>query len=86
MPVLRKGRVVGYRIAQIEAAEPAIRQVQMDLLAEPPLRPDAEGVTHDQHPDHQLGIDRGPPRGTVEWRQMPAHVAEIDEAIHRAQQ
>ena len=42
--VLREGGMVGHRIAQIEAAEPAIRQVQMHLLAEPPLRPDAEGI------------------------------------------
>ena len=66
--VLREGRMVGHRIGQIEATEPAIRQVQMHLLAEPPLRPDTEGIAHDQHPDHQLGIDRGPAHRTVEWR------------------
>jgi hypothetical protein len=41
MPVLGKGRMVGNRLGQIEAAEPAIRKVQMNLFAKPPLRADA---------------------------------------------
>lgn len=37
MTVLRKCRVVGHLAIQAEPAEPAVRQVEVDLLAEPPL-------------------------------------------------
>jgi len=43
--VLGERRVVRDRAFQAQPAEPAIRQVQMDLLAQPSLRPDAEAVT-----------------------------------------
>lgn len=44
----------------------------MDLVAEPALGADAEAVPEDQHPDHQLGIDRGPAGVAVERPQMRA--------------
>lgn len=37
VPVLREGRVVGHIAFQPEAAKPAIDEVDMDLLAQPPL-------------------------------------------------
>ena len=57
MAVLGEGGVIRDAIRQIEAAEPAICQVQMHLLAKPPLGSDAEAITHQQHPYHQLWID-----------------------------
>ena len=44
-------------VVEVEFAEPPIRQMQGDLLAELPLRADAVAVADDEHPDHQLGID-----------------------------
>jgi hypothetical protein len=44
-----------------QAAEPAVSQVEVHLLAQAALRSNAEAVAHDQHPQHQLGIDRGRP-------------------------
>ena len=64
--------MVGHLAVEAEAAEPAIGQVQVDLLAQPPLRADAKAVADDQHPDHQLRVDRGPTLLAVEWRQLPA--------------
>jgi len=55
-------------VAQIEAAKPAIREVQMHLFAEPPLRPDAKAVADQQHPDQQFGINRRAARVAVEIR------------------
>jgi len=46
---------------QAEPAEPPIGEVQVNLLAQPALRADAEAVAHDQHPDHQLRVDQGRP-------------------------
>src|SRR5437763_16136375 len=53
-----------------EPAKPAIRQVEMHLFAQPPLRADAEAIADDQYPNQQLRIDRGPPDLTVEGRQL----------------
>ncbi len=86
VPVLREGRVVGNSAVEPEPAEPAIGEVQMHLLAEPPLRADAEAVADDQHPDHQLGIDRWTPRRAVERREFPPHLRQIDEAVDRPQE
>ncbi len=57
----------------------------MHLLAEPPLRSDAEAVADDQHPDQQLGIDRRAARMAVEVREMRADAAQINKAINRTQ-
>jgi hypothetical protein len=59
MPVLGERRVIRHRVFQTQPAEPAIRQVQVNFLAQPPLGPDAEAVTHDQHANQQLWINRG---------------------------
>ena len=86
MPVLGEGRVVWDRVHQVEPAEPAIGEVQMDLLAEPPLRPDAHDVADEQHADHQLRVDRWSTDRAVERRQVAADAREVDEAIDCPQQ
>ena len=49
--VLGKGRMIRDAVTQVEAAEPAIGQVQMNLFAEPPFRANTEAVAHQQHAD-----------------------------------
>ena len=44
VPVLGKGRMVGNPVGQVDAAEPAIRQVQDGLVAEPALGADPETI------------------------------------------
>src|SRR5579872_5067460 len=61
VPALREGRVIRHRAVKPEPAEPAAAEVQVDLLAQPPLRPNAEAIADDQHPDHQLRGERRPP-------------------------
>ncbi len=78
--------MIGHRAVESQAAEPAIRQVEMHLLTQPALGTDAERVTDNQHPDHQLGVDRGSPRLTVVRPQMIADVRQINETVDRAQQ
>lgn len=58
----------------------------MHFLAQPALGADAHAVADDQHPQHQLGIDRGAPRLAVEGTQLLAQVRQVDEAVDRAQQ
>ena len=70
MAIDRESRVVGNLVVEIEAAEPAISEVQLDLLAQLPLEANAVAVTDDEHSDHQLGIDRRPADLTVEGLQL----------------
>src|SRR5580700_8310473 len=49
VPVLREGRVVRHRALEPEPTEPAVAEVQVYFLAQPPLRADAEAVADDQH-------------------------------------
>src|SRR6056297_2148672 len=73
-------------VAQIEAAEPAIREVQMDLFAQPPFRPDAEAIANQQHPDQQFGIDRRAAGMAVETGKMGADAAQIDKPVDGSKQ
>jgi hypothetical protein len=68
--VLREGRMVRHRVLQAESTEPAIGQIEMDLFAQSALGTNAKAVTDDQHPYHQLWIDRRPPGVTVERREV----------------
>ncbi len=86
VPVLGKAGVVGHRVLQAEPAEPPVGQVQFNLLAQPALRADAEAVSHDQHPDHQLGVDRGPADRAVEGRERGVQIAEVQHPVDLAQQ
>ena len=49
-----------------EPAEPPVPHIEVDLFAEPPLGADTEAVPDDEHPDHQLGINRWPSQRAVE--------------------
>jgi hypothetical protein len=86
MPVLREGRMVRHRIFQTQATEPAIRQIEVDLFAQPALGTNAQAVTHDQHPYHQLRVNRRTPGVAVERRQVAAQLAKIEATINPAQQ
>jgi hypothetical protein len=74
MPVHREGGVIGDIAVESEPAEPPVRQIEVDLFAEPPLGVDTEAVVDDQHSDHQLGINRWPSQRAVEWRQVAAQL------------
>src|SRR3979490_1589964 len=86
MPVFRERGVIRHAAIEPEAAEPPIRQIEVNLLAQTPLGADAGAVTYDQHPDHQFGINRGPANGAVERSQFPPQLAKLHEPVDRAQQ
>ena len=46
-------------VVEIGLAEPAIRKMQRDFLTQPALMTNAIAVTDQEHPDRQLGINRG---------------------------
>jgi hypothetical protein len=59
--VLGERRMVWHRAVQAQSAKPPVRQIEMDLVAQPTLGADPQAIADDQHPDHQLRVDRGPP-------------------------
>ena len=62
---------------QTQPTEPSLGKVEMHLLAQSPLRPDAEAVAHKQHPDHQLRVDLRPADRAVERRYVLPHTPQI---------
>src|SRR6202790_5596223 len=69
-PIHRERRMVRNLIVEIELAEPAVSKVQRYFLAQPTLMTNAIAVTDQEHPDHQLGIDRGPADVAVKCLQL----------------
>src|SRR2546430_8598368 len=63
-------------IVEIELAEPAIGKVQCTLRAQPPFMTNAIAVTNQEHPDHQLGIDRGSADVAVKRLQLFVQIAQ----------
>jgi hypothetical protein len=78
--------MVRHLTVEADPAEPPVGQVHVDLFAHPPFRADAVAVANDQHPDHQLGIDRRAAHGALVRRQVRADFAEFPKAFDRAQQ
>ena len=78
--------MIGDVAVEPQATEPAIGQIEMDLLAQPTLRTNAEAVADDEHSDHQLGIDRGPPDVTTIGPQVRSNVGQVEEPVDLAQQ
>src|SRR5215472_1723613 len=69
-----------------QPAEPPVGQIEVNLLAQPPLGADAEAIADNQHPDHQLGIDRRPSRLAIIGFKMRPNLRQIDEAVDLAQE
>ncbi len=54
MPILGEGRVVRHLAIEAELVEPAVGEVQVHLLAQPPFGANAKAVANKQHPDESL--------------------------------
>jgi hypothetical protein len=59
-------RVVRHFVVEIESTEPPISEVQLNFLTKPSLKAHALAVAHNQHPQHELRIDRRSPNIAVE--------------------
>src|SRR5262249_60882199 len=70
MTIDRERRVIGNLVVEIKPAEPAVGQMQLNLLTQPPLKANAVAVANDQHPDHKLGINRRPANIAIEGCQF----------------
>src|SRR4051812_12008006 len=73
--------MVGHIAVQPKPAEPAVGEIEMNLLAEPTLRADAEAIADQQNPDHQFGINRRAPDHAVERCELAPQFTKLDEPI-----
>src|SRR3984957_9510054 len=64
-----------------EFAEPAIGEVHLYLTTDQPLRADRKDIPHDQHPDHQLRIDRRATHGRIMRCKFTAKPGKIENSI-----
>ena len=71
---------------QTQTAEPPTGEVEVDLLAEAALGPNAHRVSDDQHPDHQLRSHRGTADGAVKRLQFRANTLQIEELVDPSKQ
>ena len=78
--------MIWHAAIETELAEPPIRQIEVDFLAQVSLGADAKAIADNQHPHHELRINRWPPERAVEWRQLPPQLTELHEPVDRAQQ
>src|SRR5918994_366355 len=73
-------------ILDAELAEPTIGKVHLHLTADQPLRADRKDIPYDQHPDHQLRIDRRATRGRIMRRKFAAKPGQIESSVDLAHQ
>ena len=69
--------MIRHMAVEAKTTKPAIRQIEVDFLAQAPLGADAKAITDDQYSDHQFGIDRWATYRAVEWLQRGADAFEI---------
>jgi hypothetical protein len=86
MAVLREAGMIRDLAVQTEAAEPAIGEIKMDLLAQSAFRADTHRIADDQHSHHKLGINGGATSGAVERLQLCPDTVELEMAVNPAQQ
>jgi hypothetical protein len=79
-------RVIRHRSIQAEPAEPPVGQIEVNLVVKAPLRSDAEAVTDQGHPDHQVRIDRRPADAAVERSKVSPDLLKVDEPVDRPEQ
>lgn len=78
MPRFGKAGSFGHLAFEAKPAEPAVGQIEMHLLDQPPLRTDAVDVTDQEHADHQFGIERWAAHGAVISSELLPYVAQIN--------
>src|SRR5271169_3411499 len=78
--------MIGHATIEPKPTKPSICQIEMDFLAQAPLGADAEAVPDDEHPDHQLGINRWPSQRAVERCELAAQFRQVDKTVDRPQQ
>src|SRR5512132_465406 len=61
---------------QDQGGKTSVGEMELDLLAQPPLKANAVAVAHNQHPDHEIGIDRRPANVAVKGHQLLSQISQ----------
>ena len=77
----RKCRMIRDSVLDAEPAEPAIGQVHLHFTADQPLRTDRKYIPHNQHPDHQLRINRRATHRRITRCKFAAKPGQIESSI-----
>src|SRR5499426_4084709 len=65
-------------VLDAQTTEPAVRQVDLNLPAEQPLRTDGKNVADDEHPDHQHRVNRRAAARRVVGCKLSTHPGQIE--------
>src|SRR5262249_31763075 len=65
-------------VLDAQTTEPAVRQVDLNLPAEQPLRTDGKNVADDEHPDHQHRVNRRAAARRVVGCELSTHPGQIE--------
>src|SRR5262247_2610537 len=65
-------------VLDAQTTEPAVRQVDLNLPAEQPLRTDGKNVADDEHPDHQHRVNRRAAARRVVRCKFSTHPGQIE--------
>src|SRR6185295_15784534 len=68
-------------VLDAQPAEPTIGKVHLHFTADQPLRTDRKDIPHDQHPDHQLWIDRRAPHRRIMRCKFTAMPRQIESSV-----
>jgi hypothetical protein len=79
--VTRKHRMIRDRMLNTELAEPPIGEVHLNFTADQPFRTDRKDISHDEHPDHQLRINRRATHGRIMRCKFAAKPGQIESGI-----
>jgi hypothetical protein len=86
MPVFGEARPVRHPALQPQTAKPAVSQVEVDLLTETRLRAEAVEIPHQQHADHQLGVDGRATDRTIERGEPGPEGVDVEKAVYSPEQ
>ena len=78
--------MVGNLVLKTQATEPPVGQVQLHLLTEATFRAHRMAIADQEHPDHQLGADRGAAQVAIVGLHLPAQPAQVQNRVDLAQE
>src|ERR1700722_15868503 len=79
--VLRERGMFRHRILDPQPTKPTIGQIKMPFFAQAPLRANPKTITNDQHPNHQLRIDRWSAGVAIKRGEVGAKICETEKWI-----
>lgn len=81
MPKFCEARMIRHLVLESQPTEPAIGEVEVNLLAKASLGPQPHDIADHQHPDHELRIERGTTGMSVKNADFFVQVTQIQKTV-----